>query len=117
MSVSFIYGDCAPVGDSGCPAPAEIQIWPACIRNPSLYDKDYGPPSISTTIRGVPAAYFEGGARLELQTGKSTVVIFGATQAAVDQIAQALQGVNGPTQRTDPLPPPAPGSLTSTLAC
>jgi len=35
--VSFIYGDCAALDDYGCAPPVEIQIWPACLRNPSLY--------------------------------------------------------------------------------
>src|SRR3978361_269835 len=45
---SFVYGTCTPHGDSGCPYPLEIQVWPSCERNPSTYshastDGDLGP--------------------------------------------------------------------------
>jgi hypothetical protein len=49
------------------------------------------PTADETTVRGVPAAYFEGGNRLEIQTGTSTVVIFANHPATV---ADALRGVN-----------------------
>ena len=68
--ISFLYGDCTPPVDSdghydgGCGLPVEVQVWPACFRNPGLYG---GPgSSTKTTVRGVPAAFYEGGNRLEM---------------------------------------------------
>ena len=75
-----------------------------------------GPVPRKTRIRGVPAAYFEGGYRLEIQTGESTVVIFGSRSRIRAAIA-ALEGLNvgiGPGQD---LPPPAPGALDGSLPC
>jgi hypothetical protein len=114
--VSFIYGDCQPTGDSGCSPPAEVQVWPACLRNPSLYNSPYAPASTGTMVRGVPAALF-GGQRLEIQTGASTVVIFGPTADEISLIARSLRGVNVPVRAQDRLPAPAPGALTGNLSC
>jgi hypothetical protein len=58
----------------------------------------------------------EGGYRLEIQTGASTVVIFGRRdrmQKAVD----ALEGLNVPVEAGAPLPSPVPGALDGTLPC
>src|SRR5215218_2283247 len=88
--VSFIYGDCVAVDDYGCAPPIEIQIWPACVRNPSLYAGPGAPVGDKVTVRGVPAAFYEDGRRLEVQTGISTVVVFGRTQADVVAAADAL---------------------------
>ena len=77
--VSFKYGTCDPTPEAACGAPLEIQIWPACERNRSMYtltpDPD-GPGPLSATplprtdlrSRGVPASFFENGHRLELYT-------------------------------------------------
>ena len=31
--VSFVYGDCEAADDAGCAPPAEVQVWPACLRH------------------------------------------------------------------------------------
>src|SRR5215211_4061253 len=49
-------------------------------------------PRESVTVRGVPAAYFENGLRLELYTGKATVMIFGPERAQIQRAAAALRG-------------------------
>ena len=115
--VSFIYGDCTAVDDYGCAPPIEIQIWPACVRNPSLYVGRGAPVGDGVTVRGVPAAFYEDGRRLEVQTGISTVVIFGRTQADVVTAAGALRGVNVPVRASDNLPAPAAGALDGSLRC
>ena len=72
--VSFVYGDCTADDDMGCAPPLEIQVWPACRRHLALYGSSpLGPTVERTTVRGVPAAVVDGGTRLELQTGRSTV--------------------------------------------
>jgi len=115
--VSFIYGDCVAVDDYGCAPPIEIQIWPACVRNPSLYAGPGAPVGDKVTVRGVPAAFYEDGRRLEVQTGISTVVVFGRTQADVVAAADALRGVNVPVRPSDDLPTPAAGALDGSLRC
>jgi hypothetical protein len=68
-------------------------------------------------VRGVPAAYYEDGRRLEIQTGTSTVVIFGRKQAEVVTVADALRGRNVPVRARDNLPAPAAGALDGSLRC
>jgi hypothetical protein len=115
--VSFVYGDCAPGGDAGCAPPAEIQVWPACRRNLALYgDSSESPSGDRTTIRGVPAVSLDDGTRLEIQTGRSTVVVFADSGARALRIAGALRAVND-SVAYGPLPRPAPGALEGRLAC
>jgi hypothetical protein len=119
---SFRYGNCAPSKDGGCPAPLEIQIWPACERNPSSYSlTPFGDPlpHERVTVRGVPAAFFEDGHRLEIYTGSVSVVMFGGGKAHLLRAAEALQAAStrggpGPGQ---PLPEPAAGALEGRLKC
>jgi hypothetical protein len=68
-------------------------------------------------VRGVPAATFEDGQRLEIQTGKSTVVIFGDSPEFVRALASALRGLNNGVPAAAALPQPANGALDGTLAC
>jgi hypothetical protein len=117
--VSFVYGDCTPEDDAGCAPPAEIQVWPGCRRNLALYDAGslVAPGLERTTIRGVPAAFLDDGTRLEIQTGRSTVVIFANSRTRAVRIAGALRAVNGSVAAGMPLPQPAPGALEGRLDC
>src|SRR5688572_21640374 len=93
-SFDFAYGSCViPSGSTSCSLPLSIQVWPACARYPALYGQGPGSPIPSKTrIRGVPAAYFEGGYRLEIQTGASTIVIF-ANRSRMRAAVAALEGL------------------------
>ncbi|MEO6487979.1 MAG: hypothetical protein ABIO78_08585 [Thermoanaerobaculia bacterium] len=118
--VSFIYGECDARGDAGCAPPGEVQVWPACRRNPSLYAglrSSISPVPEQTTVRGVPAASFEDGHRLEIQTGVSTVVIFGDSPQFVLELANALRGTNNDVHPGAALPPPHPGAVDGSLPC
>lgn len=117
--VSFIYGECDAGQDGGCAPPAEVQIWPACLRNPAVFVKNLELLRAEDPIilRGVPAIFYEGGTRLEIQTGRSTVVIFGQSRELVSRIASDLEGVNLAVSRTQGLPAPVPGAETGTLRC
>jgi hypothetical protein len=117
--VSFIYGTCTPASDEGCAPPLEIQSWPACLRNPGIYQRQgpMGLNSVAATVRGVPGAYFEDGTRLEVQAGDATVVVFSVDRGSVDRAAAALRGVNLPVQAGERLPAPAAGALDGTLRC
>jgi hypothetical protein len=119
MSFDFAYGSCSVAGgEGGCSLPLSIQVWPACARYPALYDWGpfAGPTPRKTRIRGVPAAYFEGGYRLEIQTGASTIVIFGNRKRMRAAVA-ALQGLNVDVGPDEKLPPPVPGALDGSLPC
>ena len=116
--VTFVYGDCTAGDDAGCAPPVEVQVWPACRRNLHLYDsgRPGTPVPDHTTVRGVPAAFLEDGMRLELQTSRSTVVVFGDSRARARRVAAALRAVGKPPSAA-PLPPPAPGAVDGTLSC
>lgn len=117
--VSFVYGDCVVESDTGCAPPVEIQVWPACKRHFALYETGLAglPSGERTTVRGAPAALFDGGRRLELQTGRATVVVFAGSLAATLRVASALRGVNVATQAAASLPPAADGAVEGRLRC
>ena len=121
--VSFVYGDCVAHDEQGCAPPLEIQVWPACKRNLALYDSSAqvsaapeAPVPEPATVRGVQAAFFRDDDRLELQTGRSTVVVFGGSRSRVLEVAAALRPV-GTSASTTPLPAPSPGAVAGTLSC
>jgi len=115
--VSFIYGDCVATGEMACAPPAEVQVWPACVRNMSLYDPELGPEFTQSDVRGAPAFVFEEGRRIELQTGASTVVVFGRDAQLTRGVAMRLEGVNNGVRAPDQLPAPAEGALEGRLNC
>jgi hypothetical protein len=104
--VDFIYGSC-DASAGGCVPPLSVQVWAACERNPLSYDLLQGEQEAPVELRGVPAYFYEGGRRLELSTGASTVVIFAAGRDAALAVAAALEGVNNRVGREDDLPAPA----------
>jgi hypothetical protein len=108
-SVDLIYGDCDP---APCAPPLQIQIWPICERNPSLYratpESDGPIPHATLTIRGVPAASYHGGTLLEVYTGDVAVAIFGERGQA-RRGAAALRPLNRLAATGPRLPEPAPG--------
>lgn len=115
--VSFVYGDCLANGDAGCAPPAEIQVWPACRRSLSLYDAAQLAAAERITVRGVPAAVFEDGTRLELETGRSTVVVFADTGMRALRIAAALRSLDGSVRPGRLLPAPSRGVEGGAMDC
>jgi len=116
--VSFKYGTCDGAYGA-CRAPLEVQVWPICLRNPSAYGRldrqghRVGPPDVAyeaLRVRGVPAALYDAGTRLEVYTGHTAVVIFGARERIL-AAAEALTRVDGDDGRRAPLPSPSPRSL------
>lgn len=118
---TFVYGNCTvtPGDEGGCAPPVQIQIWPACERNPSVYPPDEIRQPVK--VRGVPGYLYEDGTRLELTTGSSTVVVFGHPARLLD-VAKKLVPANqlakslGVTKHTS-LPKPKAGAVQGTLAC
>ncbi|HKP18353.1 MAG TPA: hypothetical protein VJT84_07725 [Gaiellaceae bacterium] len=118
--VNYISGKCTTKRDGGCAPPFEVQIWPSCVRNPSTYRLTPAGrplPSKRTSLRGVPAAYFEDGHRLELYTGRVTIVMFGRNRKQLAQAAASLEGVNNQGPAGRPLPAPAEGALKGQASC
>ncbi|MDQ3992906.1 MAG: hypothetical protein M3229_04530 [Actinomycetota bacterium] len=122
--VSFLYGSCVPAGGTGCPLPLEVQVWPACVRTLVHYRltpfSDEPLPHEPLSVRGVPAALVRESpalTRLELYTGRVTVVVFGAQPPQLLAAAAALRGVNVSAVPGEPLPPPVAGALAGKLDC
>ena len=110
--VSFVYGDCEANDDEGCAPSAEVQVWPSCRRNLTLYDdrvatRAASPVPERVRVRGVPGAFFENGTRLELETGHSLVVVFAASREQALRIAAELEALDGSVAEGSPLPLPA----------
>ena len=116
-TVDFTYGSCSLASaEEGCNIPLTIQVWPACARYLALYDGPLSPKPQRTRVRGAPGAYFEGGYRLEIQTGATTIVIFGR-KGRMRQAVAALSGLNTNVRSGERLPAPAPGALDGSLDC
>ena len=117
--VSFVYGDCEAADDAGCAPPAEVQVWPACRRHLGLYEggSPFRPPVEHVAVRGVPGVFLDDGTRLELQTGRSTVVVFAGSRGRALRIAAALRSADGSTPAGVPLPMPEQGALAGTVPC
>lgn len=117
--VDFIYGACRSVNGGGCVPPLEIQVWNACERYRGVYDP--GPDGFAAdstlTVRGVPAAFFDGETRLELYTADATIVLFGSDRAQVLRAARALRGVNRALPASAPLPRPSAAVNEGRAAC
>ena len=109
--VSFVYGDCEASSDGGCAPPAEVQVWPSCLRSLALYHDPWARVGLleATTVRGVPAALFDDGTRLELETDRVTVVVFAPTRMSALRLAGALRSLDGAVASGQPLPKRAEG--------
>lgn len=134
--VSYLYGDCdldvdpkTGLADGGCAYPVEVQTWPACERTLADYTLDGTTPYPRRDVgplRGVPAASFDGGERIELYAGKSTIVVFGNEPAQVRAAAAELRAepddlpLGAPDEKSAPtgdLPEPPPAATTGGLSC
>ncbi|MGH9033509.1 MAG: hypothetical protein ACRDZV_15400 [Acidimicrobiia bacterium] len=117
--VSFVYGDCVAGDDAGCAPPAEVQVWPACRRSLALYEPAAagGVVPERAIVRGVEAGLFDEGTRLELETRRATIVVFGDTRARVLRIANALRALDGSVRAEAPLPPPVRAEIGGAIDC
>jgi hypothetical protein len=116
---SFIYGDCTPEPDSGCAPPYEVQNYAACSRNLFSYGRGETAQR-RRSIRGATAYAFWDDRffdRLEIYTGKTTIVIFAPSLAKARRVARSLQSADGKVARADQLPRPAAGAVEGRLAC
>ena len=77
-------------------------------------------PREDVEVRGVPAAFFDDGTRLELYTGEVTVVLFGRSRKQLLNAADTLEGATSSVaavSQSEELPTPAPGVLDGKLDC
>jgi hypothetical protein len=117
------YGDCVAKGDMGCAPPVQVQTWPACERNLALYELYPGPNGPvhfeRTSLRGAPAAVFENGRRIEVYSGATTIVVFGANRGLARAAANQLAGVERGrvVNESDDLPAPVDGAMAGKLEC
>jgi hypothetical protein len=117
---SFLYGECQAPPNEACAPPYEVENYDACSRNLANYRVDGGAPSVAyarTTIRGAPAALFPGGQRVEVYTGRTTVVVSGPSADAARHAALRLRALNPRSSPISQLPRPAPGALAGRLRC
>lgn len=114
--VLYTYGTCEPPpGEGGCPFPVSVQTKPRC-------EVGFSPPSHHNPLagkerfRGVDARVYQGGHRLEVQSGGSMVTIFADDRAQLLRAGRAL--VRAPARPSDgvkegdvsaPLPSPPLG--------
>lgn len=110
--VTFIYGSCEATAQMGCRPPLQVQVWHVCQRHRGMYPF---PPEQELTIRGVPAALYEDGRRLELYSDRVTVVLFGHDELTLRTAATRLRGVNNAVSVTASLPPPAAAAVRDQL--
>ncbi|MFN2467332.1 MAG: hypothetical protein ABR521_04265 [Gaiellaceae bacterium] len=97
----FGYGECDPGPHGGCPIPIQIQ-----------HSAPFSPAKISkhvscarTTIRGVPAAMFDG---LDVYTRDVVVRIYARSTPEAIRVAKAMRPINRRAAPGGPLPPPPP---------
>jgi hypothetical protein len=115
-STTFIYAPCDEQrSGAGCSDEIQVQIWPACLRNLSLYGGP-GPAGLAHR-RGVPIRL----GPVEIYTGDITIVIFANRETAY-RVVDALKPVNQLAVDAGAglgknLPPPVPGALAGKLRC
>lgn len=124
-SDTVVYGSCTPPeGGGSCAFPLTVENWPACERNLALYERYPSPdgmamPYESTRIRGVPAAIFDEGTRIEVYTGDVTVVVTATDAQIALRAARALRGKHrgAPVDELSPLPAPEAGAIEGEMEC
>ena len=116
---TFIYGDC----DGDACAPIEVQVYAACARNLAIYERAPKARRLHfhrTRIRRVPAITVReetGAARIEIYTGRSTIVIFATSGRRARRIAKRLASIDGRIQPRERFPRPAVGHLAGKVEC
>jgi hypothetical protein len=99
----FVYGECNGEGrgeNFHCTRPqVQLQHWP--IASPSRYPDYFS--CTRTTIRGVPAAQFDG---FEIYLGRILIRIYASNQAQARRAAAALRPLDESASPREPLPQP-----------
>ncbi len=90
ITISFIYGECGPVSDGGCPPPLQIRTEQFCMESPPLGYRGW--PTGLEKVRG--QAEFRVRDSLQLWTGGVMVRVF-ASPDLFDGVLAALNTSNG----------------------
>jgi hypothetical protein len=90
--------------------PVQVQIWNGCERHEKSYSID---PDGRLRLRGVEAAFYESGIRLELYSGNVTIVIFSARPDREELLAAAksLRSLDGTVRAGERLPERVPAVM------
>ena len=94
----------------------QLQLYHVCVRVPADIELR---ADGRLRLRRREAVLFDHGHRLELVTGKTTIVIFGARRV-LPSVVRALRPLNPPLaggRAGSDLPPPAPGARTRRVRC
>lgn len=105
-AVWYSYGECVPrATDGSCKLPLVIMTYPLCERQPSMLrpNPHHNPLHGRSTVRGLPADLYQGGHKVLLFTGDSTVSVFATDPARAARAARAL--VPAPAKPSDPVTP------------
>jgi hypothetical protein len=87
--------------------PLRVEVWPGCVRTPFLRQGvlvEGEPYERTIVVRRATAYAFDAGRRLEVPLEGATVVVRAQTRRAAREAVGALEGVNNPLTREDPLP-------------
>jgi len=94
--IDFIYGTCTPPpGGGGCTPPLVVQVEPLCFTPPAMAGT--GDPF---DFRGAKALWLEGGRKLGIWTGDSTVFIIGSHDVVMRAANQIVPLGNVPVDLT-----------------
>ncbi len=123
VRANFFERQYARCGD--CDVIVSVQSWPACERSRAdVTDPPPGglpsPEVRHLQLRDVPALYFVADRRLELYTGRTTVVLFGPNLVTLRRATYKLRTSRGMRPKVGPrdrLPAPVPGALAGQLRC
>jgi hypothetical protein len=101
-NLDLIYGD------------VQIQLYHVCVRVPA--DTALAPDG-RIRLRGRDAVLFEGRTRLELVTGRTTIVVYGPRHL-LPRVIEDLRPLNPRVASASrSLPPPVPGALERRVKC
>lgn len=118
MVWSSLYGACVGRRRESCTPPIEVQNYDACNRNLSGYQASpqydsssdpnfFGPRYSVTRIRGATLALFPDDPRVEVYTGRTTIVIFARSLREARASIGRLRPLNRHRPRLGELLPPA----------
>jgi hypothetical protein len=118
-SVTFVYGDCEPLPDQGCPAPLQVTVMPDC--SPGVSERVR---RSTVDIRDISETHTLPG-HLFLETAFNKVVIVSAAPDGVDmqQIERAANALRGANEIASSITADAPlnlaiaANLSSHAAC
>jgi hypothetical protein len=112
MFWTFSYGDCDPPRDGDCDPQLQVQSWSTCYRWASQLHRRLR----LFNVRGAKGIRGAGGSKVEVFTGRTTVVLFAYTRSFATAAARQMRKVSQ-TQTPSLLPAPVPGSLGGKLPC